>query len=276
MTEDIKKEILDTAGQESSLRKSLYLFENIPPKKLNGAINAYASLLGSDETVIILLDTTLLGSAKEGFILTSKRLYSSGESGNAVFADITDITGLELIPSSSPVIRVNVSRRGFNLSFDVSVYVAYQDLFFNLLNTSIRLLSPEAATTADVGQGLGTYEPRCKSCGANNDINKSMCEYCGAELTAARGETVLAENVIKTALPLDGEARYDVIITDIGPDEDSADLIIMEIEEYTGLKIGNVTSPMTVMKAATKEQADFLKKNWFDLSDMVVTIRETK
>jgi hypothetical protein len=46
----------------------------IPPKKLKNAINAYASGLSEDD-VLLLLDTTLFGSGKDGLLLSEDTLY---------------------------------------------------------------------------------------------------------------------------------------------------------------------------------------------------------
>lgn len=48
---------------------------NIPPKKLKNAMNSYGAQYGiQPEDVLILCDTTVFGSAKEGFLLTPERL----------------------------------------------------------------------------------------------------------------------------------------------------------------------------------------------------------
>jgi len=55
-------------------KPSLFISPEIPEKKLNNAINKYAKNVDK-ERVIALLDTTLFGSATEGFIITDAALY---------------------------------------------------------------------------------------------------------------------------------------------------------------------------------------------------------
>lgn len=52
----------------------VYARPNIPRKKLEGAISSYASGVSPDE-VIILLDDTLFGGAKEGLLVTNNSIY---------------------------------------------------------------------------------------------------------------------------------------------------------------------------------------------------------
>lgn len=71
------------------------LFQNIPPNKLENAQKSYAPKFDSDESVICLYDDTFRGSAKNGFILTTKRLYfkNMAERSNVVnIANIDKIT----------------------------------------------------------------------------------------------------------------------------------------------------------------------------------------
>jgi len=173
MTEDIKKKILEIVAQEGGTPIGLYLFENIPPKKLNNAIKAYASSLGGDETVIMLYDGTILGSAKEGFVLTSKRLYSNAI-GKVVIIDITDIISIIKLTNSKEI-GVKTS----NGIFEINTHVSFMDFYSKLLNTTIKLLNPASVSAADVSQTGRKYEPRCKFCGAGNENNNATCEYCG-------------------------------------------------------------------------------------------------
>ena len=54
--------------------KVFNVLNNIPNSKLTKAKNTYAAI-SHDEIVIVLHDSTLFGSGKEGFVLTSKALY---------------------------------------------------------------------------------------------------------------------------------------------------------------------------------------------------------
>ncbi len=53
----------------------------IPPRKLHNARAVHAAHLGPDETVAVLYDDTFFGSAKDGFLLTPRRLCWKNFSG---------------------------------------------------------------------------------------------------------------------------------------------------------------------------------------------------
>lgn len=63
-------------------------------KKIGKAINAYAKQ-ASNETGLLMWDSTILGSAKEGFVLTNKTLYYNGgyfsEKGACTVENIADV-----------------------------------------------------------------------------------------------------------------------------------------------------------------------------------------
>ena len=54
---------------------SFYVADGIPAKKLGNAADTFAHLQ-PDERALVLVDTTVFGSAKEGAVLTDKRLYA--------------------------------------------------------------------------------------------------------------------------------------------------------------------------------------------------------
>lgn len=60
--------------EEIGNSKGIFLKGNIPEKKLANAIQAYANGVSQDE-VILLLDDTVFGSAKEGLLITSDAIY---------------------------------------------------------------------------------------------------------------------------------------------------------------------------------------------------------
>ncbi|QSX39303.1 hypothetical protein [Shewanella cyperi] len=55
--------------------EKMYIKPNIPAKKLNAAINSYASTVNPDR-VLVLLDDTVFGGSKEGLLLTEDGIYS--------------------------------------------------------------------------------------------------------------------------------------------------------------------------------------------------------
>jgi len=64
----------------------LYLFDNIPTKKLKNASKHYLPRLKSNEAIIFLFDSTFFGSGSQGFVLTTRCLYC-----NEIFVEIPNI-----------------------------------------------------------------------------------------------------------------------------------------------------------------------------------------
>jgi len=54
--------------------KKVYVKPNIPMKKLNGALGSYAKSV-APEDVLVLIDDTVFGGAKEGLVLTGEAMY---------------------------------------------------------------------------------------------------------------------------------------------------------------------------------------------------------
>ena len=65
----------------------------IPPKKLTNAKNTFLSGMNPSEKIYIFFDSTLFGSAKEGFALTSGGFYYKNSFEDAGFAKMSDIVG---------------------------------------------------------------------------------------------------------------------------------------------------------------------------------------
>ncbi len=89
---------------------SIYLHPNIPMKKLVNAIASYANYVNPMD-VMVLIDETLFGSAKEGMLLTQDHLYFKGflEDGKCfdLFDEIDEIetiTGKEILINGHKVI----------------------------------------------------------------------------------------------------------------------------------------------------------------------------
>ena len=51
----------------------IYIFPNIPQKKINGVLSSYATSI-SDSDIGVIVDDTLFGSAKEGVVFASDKI----------------------------------------------------------------------------------------------------------------------------------------------------------------------------------------------------------
>ena len=68
--ENLRQEIIKAFAPVRNI-STFYLFDAIPPKKLENATLSYANISG-DETIVALNDSTVFGSAKDGFIYEFK------------------------------------------------------------------------------------------------------------------------------------------------------------------------------------------------------------
>lgn len=73
-----------------------YLQDDIPKKKLRGARESYVHY-AEEETIIGLVDFTVLGSAKEGMIFTTEGIYYKEMFGTARHVAYADIRKIEII-----------------------------------------------------------------------------------------------------------------------------------------------------------------------------------
>jgi len=109
----LRQRIYQTCKRETEgITDKFYVYGEIPHKKLEKATKSYAPSLGADrgEEIILLYDDTAGGSGKDGFILTSKALYSrsfGNKPAAAAFQNIIGMTG-ESKPMRKYVITVGL------------------------------------------------------------------------------------------------------------------------------------------------------------------------
>lgn len=116
----INQKLLAVLARDKSFGHSFYVMNDIPSKKLKNAINAYGGVGVEYETPLILFDGTLMGSAKEGFLLTTESLSicTTWETPNdkeiKLAIPLKDIYEISITPS--PIIKVNSKYFRFNNS----------------------------------------------------------------------------------------------------------------------------------------------------------------
>lgn len=153
----------------------LFLFDKIPPTKLKNARISFASNMGSDEKVIALHDDTVMGSAKNGFVLTTKRLYHKESFGRVAFVEIDRIVDLKFrlgknasevdVVATSGIIKVKI------------LLSKNHEAIFNALREAILLLQNPNAPTQTSNSTDSTH---CNGCGAVGPW--AVCEYCGSPM----------------------------------------------------------------------------------------------
>lgn len=139
------KEILEQYGKDILESMSFYSMEEIPEKKLNNAIGAYAESVEKTK-VYALVDTTLFGSAKEGMIFTNAGIYmkeSFGKPKYIAYADIveTKVTKLDKEKDCDRVLEVTLQNEEI---------IRIESIFFK--KTSLKTLIDKIVELRDNGK----------------------------------------------------------------------------------------------------------------------------
>jgi hypothetical protein len=107
----IDQNLIDAWEKLVGKRPSLYAGREIPAKKLDNAKAAYAPLT-SEDTVIGLLDGTVIGSAKVGAVFTARCFYwkCAGTGGRLVYADLDPASIKSKYKLSEPAIMMGEAK----------------------------------------------------------------------------------------------------------------------------------------------------------------------
>jgi len=169
--------------------KNFFVLENIPQRKLKNAIKSYAPYISENETIIYLYDDTLFNSGKDGFILTSKRLYQKNMLEDNLVIDIESISKLSFSDGFPVKIIVKVALNSFNIELSHGTS-SEKNTLFNILDNTIKLLQGNKIeinnanlTTAQEAKSQKQNHPMlCLMCGAPFTKHQTVCEYCGGSL----------------------------------------------------------------------------------------------
>jgi hypothetical protein len=85
--------------------ETMYYHPAIPPPKLHNARAVHAARLHADETVAVLYDDTVFGSAKDGFLVTPRRLCIKNFNDDAAAVEWTSIVP-ELVSSGADLVHL--------------------------------------------------------------------------------------------------------------------------------------------------------------------------
>ncbi len=77
----------------TSTNNSIYYAPDIPPRKANNAIS-YTNGISPDD-ILVLIDDTVFGSAKDGVLITEKSIYYHGTLGKGNYCNISDIENVD-------------------------------------------------------------------------------------------------------------------------------------------------------------------------------------
>lgn len=84
---------LDSCGVKNITSDNIYFYPNIPAKKLAGARSSYV-FEPMEEDILILIDDTVFGSAKDGAVVTSDRLFIKGKFDAITVFQLSDVNQL--------------------------------------------------------------------------------------------------------------------------------------------------------------------------------------
>lgn len=156
-----------------------FLLDVIPEKKLRGARSKYAKQMEDTETAILLYDTSVMGSGKEGYLFTDKRFYYKPIAEKGEVVDIADVVRVSVVETET--------RKGSHLE-KIEFKTATNSLFF-LDITSIEFMKHEHGPLFRMldrtiallhNPSLADKVKHCNTCGANS--GGKFCEYCGSAL----------------------------------------------------------------------------------------------
>jgi len=168
------------AFSQLSMQDEVFLFDSAPPRKMRGALS-YARL-EPGEIILVIYDDTVFGSAKNGFMLTTKRVYSRPQLESAEMVDLSQVTRFTKesgwlsanIYAENPVGRVK-------LEVTLAKNGGYCEQLLTALNAVLPTLNPAAGAPALDLSTLPPPQPvlpaQCPGCGAPGQVR--VCEYCG-------------------------------------------------------------------------------------------------
>jgi len=101
--------------------------------------------MGEDEAVIFLYDDTFWGSARDGFLLTTKRLYAKNSSEKGVVRSIREIDRMTFLQEESEIL-VHATSGTFKIEVTLKPEV------FNVLKETVELLKPLPLSAAEAAE----------------------------------------------------------------------------------------------------------------------------
>ena len=137
----LKKEILASIQPIGKL----YLFEDIPPRKLKNAMKSYAPDIDKNETLILLYDDTFFGGAGAGVIITEKRLYSKNRGEIGKCARVSDIVGTTAKFGLYSTFFIELSA-GDDIAIITTNSRCYAEALFDVLDRIINILKNKDST----------------------------------------------------------------------------------------------------------------------------------
>lgn len=174
---NIIEEIVRKYG--ARIRDERVLFApDIPEKKLQNALDDYAQG-ARGERALALVDNSFFGSAKDGVLLTRKRIYSNEWSSTTFSLELSAIETVKFVErDSSKEIHLN----GGKFATLHMAGVESVRLFTQMLDEIRAAIHP----TPQEGATQKSRAGKCASCGASYRLSGNAhanCAYCGSHLS---------------------------------------------------------------------------------------------
>jgi len=186
LTPQQRADIQEVYNRLGKFTRRIYLFNVIPPNKLNNARRAYAQMPSPTEETILLHDSTAFGSARNGFLLTSEHFYSRFTGYDPVRIQLSAI---ESIGYRAGSFGKNVIMNSRGKAFDTFVQgkdTASSRKIAQTLIGVIEVLQPHLAGAPKnpVPPSVNPQElhqkpvfARCIGCGATGKVGQK-CKFC--------------------------------------------------------------------------------------------------
>ena len=174
---------------------SFYLKDSIPSKKLNNALNSFASGL-KKETVIGLYDTTVFGSSKEGILFSDTKFCSKDILEKPIKIWYDDIKSLEIHGDSEDDSKKKLSIELFDGSKETitNIFINKTPLY-DFLNEMIRFHKEEKASNIEFKLNKKTHYGSEAGGVANGNYKTVNKLYDEEKFRARQGHGFAAERV---------------------------------------------------------------------------------
>ena len=206
---DKKEEILSKYLKKMpTSMDSFYLKDSIPSKKLNNALNSFASGF-KKETVIGLYDTTVFGSSKEGILFSDTKFCSKDILEKSIKIWYDDIKSLEIHGDSEDDSKKKLSIELFDGSKETitNIFINKTPLY-DFLNEMIQFHKEEKASNIEFKLNKKTHYGSEASGAADGNYKTVNKLYDEEKFRARQGHGFAAERVEHLYDKLTGHDAY--------------------------------------------------------------------
>ena len=150
---------------------------NIPPRKLNGALSTYGLGFGAKPAdVLLLVDTTLFGSAGDGFMVTRTHLLAHDIATTPVGFELAS---LRFFVFNRGLVKVDVVVNGVHFVTLSCVEKDERQGLERMLQMLVEAVVGAGAEAPAPARQTSAGPWNCPNCGASATGDDLCCAYCG-------------------------------------------------------------------------------------------------